>query len=54
MFGIQDTIEDTLDALRRVTVADVIDIAKRMTLDTVFFVEGTLQNGSDTEEEDYE
>lgn len=54
MFGIQDTIEDTLDAIHRVTVADVIDIAKNITFDTVFFVEGTLQDGADTEEEEDE
>ena len=54
MFGIPVTIEDTLKALRCVTVADVIDIAKNLDLDTVFFVEGTLQNGGNTEEEEYE
>lgn len=54
MFGINDTIEDTLKMLRCVTLDDVIDIAKNTTLDTVFFVEGTLQGGADTEEEEYE
>ncbi len=54
MFEIKDTIEDTLKALHRVTLDDVIYIAKNTTLDTVFFVEGTLQGGTDTEEEEYE
>lgn len=54
MFGIYDTIENTLKKILCVTVDDVIDIAKNTHLDTVFFVEGTLLNGVDTEEEEYE
>jgi predicted Zn-dependent peptidase len=54
MFGIYDTIENTLKKILCVTVDDVIGIANDTHLDTVFFVEGTLLNGTDTEEEEYE
>ncbi len=54
MFGIYDTIETTLKKILCVTVDDIIDIAKNTHLDTVFFVEGTLLNGADTEDEEYE
>lgn len=54
MFGISETIDSTLKKIRRVTLDDVIEIAKNTQLDTVFFVEGTLKNGTDTEVEDDE
>lgn len=49
-FGINDTVEDTIKKISGVTVKDVIEIAENTNLDTVFFVEGTLTNDSDTEE----
>ncbi len=41
LFGIYDTVEETLVKLSKVTLSDVTDIAKEVHLDTVFFVEGT-------------
>ena len=53
MFGIYDTVEDTLKKLFKVTLSDVIDIAKEVHLDTVFFIEGTATK-DDSEEYDDE
>lgn len=52
MFGIYDTVEDTLKKLFKVTLSDVIDIAKEVHLDTVFFVEGTATKDYSEEYDD--
>ena len=45
MFGVTDDIEDCRRKLIAVTPEDVAELAKQITLDAVFFIEGT-ENGS--------
>ena len=51
MFGIEDGIEESREKLSRVTLGQVIDIAKQTVLDTEFFIEGTLSDGDEEDEE---
>ena len=53
MLGINASPEEYMRAFGEVTVEDVIEVAKGVQLDTVFFLEGTL-DGSDGDEEDCE
>lgn len=52
LFGISDTIDDLRKAIDSVTRDEVIALAKQVTLDTVFFVEGTLPSASQEDETD--
>ena len=49
-FGINDSIEECTAKLMKVSREDVIDIAKRISLDALFFIEGT--SGAKADEED--
>ncbi len=51
LFGIDGTIEDSRERLMAVPMEDVIALAKELTLDTVFFIEGTKTDGN---EEDFD
>ena len=53
MFGINETIEEAIDKISRVTKDEIIDIANNTVLDTIFFVEGTLST-TEGDDEDYE
>ncbi len=52
LLGLTDTIEDALASLQTVSREDVVALANRIVLDTVFFVEGTnsLDEEDDTDE----
>lgn len=50
LFGIRDSIEDCVSKLMTVTLEDVIELAKQISLDAVFFIEGT--ESCDSIEED--
>ncbi len=51
MFGVNDSIEDCRQKLLAVSIDDITEVAKQITLDSVFFVEGT-EISNDTEELD--
>lgn len=50
LFSIPDTIEDSAEKLSKVSIAQIVSLAKNITLDALFFVEGN-GNGEDEEEE---
>ncbi len=52
LFGISDTIDDLRQGIDSVTRDEVIALAKQVTLDTVFFVEGTLPSAAQEDEAD--
>ena len=41
-----DNLEERIKKIETVTKADVMNLAKKITLDTIFFLEGGEQNGS--------
>lgn len=49
LFGIRDSIEDCLEKLLKVTIDDISELARQVSLDAVFFVEGTLAGEPDEE-----
>lgn len=49
--GINDTVEDCTDKLMRVTKNDIVALAKEITLDALFFIEGNSGSGADEEDE---
>lgn len=49
MAGVADSIEDCRHKLAAVTKQDVIAVANGMTLDTVYFLDGLLDNGEEDE-----
>ena len=49
LFALDETIEAACLALSRVTIDEIINLARRVICDTVFFVEGV---GKDTEDND--
>ena len=51
MLGIDASPEDYLKKFDEVTREQIIDIAKEVELDTVFFLQGTLDSQDDFEEE---
>lgn len=53
MLGINASPEKYMKAFSEVTLDEVVEVAKNIKLDTVFFLEGTLESGDD-DEEDYE
>ena len=53
MLGISASPEEYMKAFSEVTIEDVIEVAKGVQLDTVFFLKGTLED-SDEDEEDYD
>ena len=50
LFGIKDSIEECLKKLMKVTASDISELAAQMSLDAVFFVEGTLSQDEAEEE----
>ena len=52
LFGIPDTIDDSIAKLCATTKEDIVRIAERVKLDALFFVEGTLSPNEDEEEDD--
>lgn len=52
LFGIRDTVDDCRERIAKVTLEDVIAVSQGVTLDTVFFLRGTLT--TDVEDEDDE
>lgn len=52
MNGLESSPEQTLEQIKKVTREDVVEAAKKVTLDTVYFMRGTLQqeDGSDENE----
>lgn len=53
MLGINASPEKYMKAFSEVTLDEVVEVAKNIKLDTVFFLKGTLESGDD-DEEDYE
>ena len=49
--GISDTVETCTDKLMRVTKDDVVALAKEISLDALFFIEGDSVSGADEEDE---
>ena len=49
--GRNDSPEDAAASLETVTAADLAAMAKRVTLDTVYFLNGTLKAGEGSDEE---
>ncbi|MBE6546950.1 MAG: insulinase family protein [Ruminococcaceae bacterium] len=52
LFGISDTVEELRRTIASVTQEEVIHLAKQVTLDAVFFVEGTLPSAEQEDESD--
>ena len=50
MFGISDTPEDAIAKVNRVSVEEVVKAARRTVLDTVYYMEGSLNGGAEEEE----
>lgn len=50
MFGISDTPEDAIAGINRVSVEEVVKAARRTVLDTVYYMEGSLNGGAEEEE----
>lgn len=50
IFGIEASTEDYAKKFEAVTREDIVQIAKEIKLDSVFFLEGTLDDGSEWEE----
>lgn len=50
-FGITDTVENCIEKLKSVTKDDVVALAKAITLDALFFIEGESGGGADEEDE---
>ncbi len=51
LMGVKTTAEESLDAIRSVTRADILAAAQALTLDTVYFLNGTL-SGEEDEDDD--
>ena len=52
LFGISDTVEDCLKMISGVTVKQITELAKQISLDSVFFVEGTADSCNAEGEDD--
>lgn len=50
--GIVSSPEEAIELIDSVTKADVVEIANKITLDTVYFMKGTLTGGGDYNEEE--
>ena len=50
MRGISDTPEDAIAKVNRVSVEEVVKAARRTVLDTVYYMEGSLNGGAEEEE----
>lgn len=50
--GIVSSPEEAIELIDSVTKADVVEIANKITLDTVYFMKGTLTGGGDNNEEE--
>ena len=53
MKGAVKTPEEAIDAINKVGREDIISAANKMTLDTIYFLKGTILN-QDLESEDFE
>ncbi|MBQ7968992.1 MAG: insulinase family protein [Clostridia bacterium] len=51
LVGLSDTPESVCDGFMKVTAADVIRVSNKLKLDTVYFLEGTLEGEADYDEE---
>ena len=52
LFGITDTIEDCREKLMSVSLEQIVALANKVTLDALFFVEGTSCGETDEEDDD--
>ena len=52
LFGITDTIEDCREKLMSVSLEQIVSLANKVTLDALFFVEGTACGAIDEEDDD--
>jgi predicted Zn-dependent peptidase len=52
VLGIETTLEEHLRNIAAVTLDEVIEVARSVTLDTVYLLEGTLSGEDDEEEYD--
>lgn len=51
LVGLSDTPESVCDGFMKVTAADVVRVSNKLKLDTVYFLEGTLEGEADYDEE---
>ena len=51
--SMDENTDACIDAINRVTIDDIVTIAKNLRLHTVYFLEGTLEGGEEEEDEDY-
>jgi predicted Zn-dependent peptidase len=51
LFGIPNTIEDCYEKLSSLELSKIVELAQKVTLDALFFVEGTAQSDEYEEEE---
>ena len=52
LMAIDDTLEDSRTKIEAVSREDVVSAARRLSLDTVYFLDGVLGEGEDEDEED--
>ncbi|MDR7072208.1 putative Zn-dependent peptidase [Fictibacillus barbaricus] len=45
--GTNRTIEEWIDGIKKVTKEDVVEVSKKVTLDTIFFLKGASTNGNE-------
>ena len=50
--GLTCTLEEAIDLINSLTKDDVVEIANRITLDTIYFLNGTLTGGDEENEEE--
>ena len=51
LFGIETTIEETIDGIMKVSAEDVVKAALKVRLDTVYFIEGTADQDDAVQED---